>query len=541
MRGKRARRGIDPRVLGGMVTLGVLALVVAVGTMLDRTAGEARDSLSYVRHDLEVARQHLVDTLRANEDGETLLQRAAATTGEPRNAAIAQSIAVAEAAAEAWTRYEATALGLEGEAELAAAYARDYVTGKDIAGDILVPIVQSNQPGVIPDEQVVVAARIRADVRALVDLYDRERAVQLRRLDDRVRDARSTLLASMAAAAGVVVVGGTLVLRVARRVVADRQTRAAAAAVAAVEAQLIRALELVDDEDGAFRVAADALSRSMALDSAPVTIVVADLGGTRLVPVVGERPVCGVEKPDRCPALRAGAALQFADSSSLDACPVLASGYESVCSATCVPVSVAGSDAALIQIVGPAGRAPELGELVHLTVRRVGERVTLLRAMAGLEVQASRDPLTGLLNRRSFEAAACHLARDGIPYSVAFADLDHFKLLNDVQGHDAGDRALRGFARTLRDTLRPDDISCRWGGEEFVVALPGCTEAQAVVVMERLRSALARGAGDGPGVTVSCGVAEADLGEPLDEAVSRADAALLQAKAAGRDRVVVWT
>jgi diguanylate cyclase (GGDEF)-like protein len=156
-------------------------------------------------------------------------------------------------------------------------------------------------------------------------------------------------------------------------------------------------------------------------------------------------------------------------------------------------------------------------------------------------MQAKTDPLTGLLNRRSLEASARDLAENDGSYVVAYADLDHFKVLNDVHGHDAGDRALRLFARVLRDSVRPSDIPARYGGEEFVVVLPDCGAADAMLVMERVRNALAAAVADGaaPDFTVSVGVAESSVSKTFSETVEAADAALLHAKATGRDRVAV--
>ncbi len=165
----------------------------------------------------------------------------------------------------------------------------------------------------------------------------------------------------------------------------------------------------------------------------------------------------------------------------------------------------------------------------------------MLRAFARSEMQAKTDPLTGLLNRRSLEASARDLVDNGEHYVVAYADLDHFKVLNDVHGHDAGDRALRLFARVLRDSVRPSDIPARYGGEEFVVVLPDCGAADALLVMERVRNVLAVAVADGaaPEFTVSVGVAESSISKTFSETIEAADTALLHAKATGRDRVVV--
>ena len=179
----------------------------------------------------------------------------------------------------------------------------------------------------------------------------------------------------------------------------------------------------------------------------------------------------------------------------------------------------------------------ELETLANL----VGARIGLFRVMTETELQASTDSLTGLLNRRSLENRVQALRRDGIRFVVAMADLDHFKQLNDVHGHETGDRALRLFAQTLRTALREHDIVSRQGGEEFAVVLPSCNAADAGVELESCRIRLVETIRDAglPAFTVSFGVVEAGDAEDLADILARADAALLQAKGAGRDRVVV--
>ena len=127
-----------------------------------------------------------------------------------------------------------------------------------------------------------------------------------------------------------------------------------------------------------------------------------------------------------------------------------------------------------------------------------GARIGLLRVMKETQLQASTDSLTGLLNRRSLENRVQGLRRDGTNFVVAMADLDHFKQLNDVHGHETGDRALRLFAQTLRTALRKQDVVSRQGGEEFAVVLPGCTVEDASDALESVRHHLleaVRGAG----------------------------------------------
>lgn len=175
---------------------------------------------------------------------------------------------------------------------------------------------------------------------------------------------------------------------------------------------------------------------------------------------------------------------------------------------------------------------------------------------ARLEQQAMTDPLTGLGNRRYLmDQAALEMARArrrGMPLSLVAIDLDHFKRINDVHGHDVGDRVLQAFAETVREQLREGDVLCRMGGEEFVALLCDTDTDQAMVVAERLRQAVAatpvgtssQADGTEPGeaerlfYTASLGVARVDpVEDSLKPAIKRADQALYVAKQAGRDRV----
>jgi diguanylate cyclase (GGDEF)-like protein len=180
---------------------------------------------------------------------------------------------------------------------------------------------------------------------------------------------------------------------------------------------------------------------------------------------------------------------------------------------------------------------------VEVVARRASERLAMLRAFEFSQTQANSDSLTGLMTRRSLETAVHQLQEIGTPYSVAYGDIDHFKLVNDEFGHAAGDRALRTFAQVLRDSLRPADIPGRYGGEEFVIVLPDCPVEEARQVLERVRQRMADRIliAELPTFTVSFGVASSDQAGDFDHVVSLADTALLSAKAGGRDRIVVST
>lgn len=160
-----------------------------------------------------------------------------------------------------------------------------------------------------------------------------------------------------------------------------------------------------------------------------------------------------------------------------------------------------------------------------------------------LEASAHTDELTGVGNRRAFDEALAALlarrAKGGSDLCLLMIDLDHFKRYNDSHGHLAGDQALRLAGALLRAALRPGDIAARYGGEEFAVLLPGVDAERAAMVAERLARDFRIADWPYEPVTISVGVAEAAPGETPQSLVSRADAALYEAKASGRDRAAV--
>jgi diguanylate cyclase (GGDEF)-like protein len=171
----------------------------------------------------------------------------------------------------------------------------------------------------------------------------------------------------------------------------------------------------------------------------------------------------------------------------------------------------------------------------------------LLKLKNQLELASRTDYLTGLPNRRDMydrlEAEFGRSVRHGTRFAVVMADIDHFKRINDTWGHDIGDRVLVAVAELLRDNLRKEDYSARWGGEEFLLLLPETGGAQALEATEKLRGLIAAravetGATPVP-VTASFGVAVIRRGESLNTCIKRADDALLQAKDTGRNRCVL--
>ncbi|MGP1274410.1 MAG: PleD family two-component system response regulator [Caulobacterales bacterium] len=159
------------------------------------------------------------------------------------------------------------------------------------------------------------------------------------------------------------------------------------------------------------------------------------------------------------------------------------------------------------------------------------------------------DPLTGLYNRR-YMGSRLRQAIDAWEssaetVSVILFDIDHFKRINDTWGHQAGDEVLRAFTERMNSQLRALDIAGRHGGEEFMVVLSGASEREAMEAAERVRAAIARtpfriaSAGISVDATTSAGVAEIMHGDTPERLIARADAALYQAKAQGRNQVMV--
>jgi diguanylate cyclase (GGDEF)-like protein len=215
----------------------------------------------------------------------------------------------------------------------------------------------------------------------------------------------------------------------------------------------------------------------------------------------------------------------------------------------CVPLIARGTIKGALNIYRE-GEGVVFNEMEFEVAKRFGDAAALAldnaEIRARLEHQARTDSLTGLFNHSVFyerllqslqEAASAH-----VPVAVLMLDIDDFKQVNDVHGHAVGDELLRFLAEALRATIRPEDVVCRLGGEEFAIVMVDCGGADAVRVAERIRSRLA--AVDFPGIgrmTVSVGLA---LGPEHAmnprELAACAEAAMMTAKAQGKDRVVLY-
>jgi len=209
-----------------------------------------------------------------------------------------------------------------------------------------------------------------------------------------------------------------------------------------------------------------------------------------------------------------------------------------------LPLIASGERFGTLELVGDSFSKEERMNAASLAAHAV-VALENARLHGMVERQALVDGLTGLANRRAAADAlhgeAARAERLQTPLSVVLADLDGFKDVNDAYGHAVGDEVLREFADVLRETLRESDVAGRWGGEEFLLLLPGADLGGAMQLAERVRTGLAaRRIPSAPDlrVTASFGVAEYSGEYNSEQLVATADSALYEAKRAGKDRVV---
>ena len=260
--------------------------------------------------------------------------------------------------------------------------------------------------------------------------------------------------------------------------------------------------------------------------------------------------------PDDCWSLRRGRTYTHGEAEIEFDCAHVAPGTaEHYC---CIPILAHGETIGLLHLEYAAKEKPsEDAKHRFAEQRRLGlaavEHISLAIANAKLRDQlrdqSIRDVLTGLYNRR-FLLETCRrefqrAARIGQPVAMLSIDVDHFKKFNDNHGHDAGDTVLKAVGGVLSATFRGDDIACRFGGEEFVVLLPGAIASAAQKRAEEIRAAieavkLRYADGDLPRITISVGVATyPEAGDAPLEVLKVADTALYEAKKQGRNRVVL--
>ena len=306
--------------------------------------------------------------------------------------------------------------------------------------------------------------------------------------------------------------------------------------------QLVEALEMADSEAEADRVIARAMGAIS--DVHPMELLLADSSRAHLEracvhPKTGS-PNCSVESPYSCIAVRRGHPQIFPDAEALNACPKLLGRMGGSLSAACVPVNFMGRALGVLHVAGAKGKPPNPEQIAQLTALGVhaGNRIGTLRAFERSQLQASTDSLTGLTNRRAAEEVLGNLMAVDAAFAVVMADLDFFKRLNDTQGHEAGDRALKMFADTARSVVRDRDHVVRWGGEEFALLLPGANcrarGGSGRPSARRARAGAPAVAGT-PIFTASFGISDSTMSRDRETLIRLADEALYRSKQAGRD------
>ncbi|MDF2683392.1 MAG: hypothetical protein K0R47_4582 [Brevibacillus sp.] len=176
-----------------------------------------------------------------------------------------------------------------------------------------------------------------------------------------------------------------------------------------------------------------------------------------------------------------------------------------------------------------------LTEAIRFAVRQITKQTDQLT------LEAMTDPLTGLTNRRTLEAIMLRWREEKTSFSIIIMDIDKFKSINDTYGHRAGDEVLKHFAKIIASSIRPGDVCCRFGGEEFITLIPHASSEEAYLVAERIRSTLEHSVNPvGETITVSLGISHyPSHSTSAEELIHLADQALYQAKKSGRNQTII--
>jgi diguanylate cyclase (GGDEF)-like protein len=360
--------------------------------------------------------------------------------------------------------------------------------------------------------------------------------------------------AGMAAAALALLVLGGITFRNSRSAAqeSERSHAAEAARTAAerdyheTQREFTEIMQITRDEDEAYRLLKRHLQRS--LPSSDVLVLNRNNSHDRLEPmteIADDSALAAAlrsAEPDSCLAVRLGKPHERSDDQEpLLTCELCgaANGYS-----TCVPSLVGGEVIGSVLVQHPLPFDAADRRRIEESMTQASPVLANLRNLALSQTRALTDGLTGLPNRRSIDDTlkrmAAHAERTSTSLGTVLVDLDRFKQINDLCGHEKGDEVLAAVGAVITDTLRASDFAGRFGGEEFILLLPDTDRAGAVAVAEKLRLAIAaiEVAGVSGPITVSLGVAAVpeDAAEPT-LLIRAADRALYLAKAHGRNRV----
>ncbi|MBI4762805.1 MAG: diguanylate cyclase [Chloroflexota bacterium] len=318
--------------------------------------------------------------------------------------------------------------------------------------------------------------------------------------------------------------------------------------------EMIALMQSCVSADEAYDVAQRYLARLFPQETGALYLFVPSRDKLEMVAAWGEHStrLTSIFTPDECWAVRLGRSHHARASRGAPLCrhtlPV--EGVEWLC----VPMIAQGDTLGILHFCGPENDAaksvePSFLSLAETVANSIGLSVGSLRLRETLRQQSIRDPLTGLYNRRYLEETLrreiLRAQRANSTLGMIMLDIDHFKRFNDTHGHEAGDAVLSALGRFMQSQVRGEDIACRYGGEEFILVLPGASLEVTRERAEQLRvGAQTLGVRSGDmeleAITLSLGVSVwPQHGKTAEAVIKAADAALYRAKREGRNRVEV--
>ena len=322
--------------------------------------------------------------------------------------------------------------------------------------------------------------------------------------------------------------------------------------------QLGEFLQACESEEETFHVLISSCRRLFPADAGYISLLDDSMKMLRVVGSWGERSYKQFEfDQQRCWAVRRGKMHAVQDPHITPVCPHAGVGLDE--SSLCVPMTAHGQVLGMMHLLIRSGEAEQtereqqqLFEAKQRLFVNMADRYAMslidLRLRETLKIQAIRDPLTGLYNRRHMEASfhreISRAQRHDAPLGVIMIDIDHFNVFNDTYGHDLGDEVLREIGTFVLVNVRDEDIACRYGGEEIIIILPGASLQNTQRRAEQLRIGIEGLAvemyDEEHTVTASLGVAIfPEHGASIKEVIKAADSALYKAKNNGRNRVVI--
>jgi diguanylate cyclase (GGDEF)-like protein len=314
----------------------------------------------------------------------------------------------------------------------------------------------------------------------------------------------------------------------------------------AVLRELDSAIDLAPDERAATDLIRESFARHLSMQPMELHLVDTVDPVLELVVATGELSSAPAQRtsPWDSLAARSDRTLVYDTTDRLDVCPHLKSRVHTPMSAVAVPISATGSLLGVLYAFGPEGQEAGVGDIRFLEdlAKLIGARIAILRASAATSVTPDEvDRLTGIPDRASMQERVLRLLRERQAFTVAVADIDAFGQFNELEGRNAGDRALKLLSRVARAAVRPGDMVGRIGGDEFLFVLPQTKSEDAARAFERLREALVLEqslVGDPP-FTLSIGVIGSGSGGTIEEILQRAAGALDHARTQGGNRVIV--